>query len=77
MPETFSKYHAAAAGPKRVAMFDFLVIGASAGGIACVNRAAELGMRVAIVGTGDKESVSVMRLYPRTDNVCCSAQTGH
>ncbi|CAI8035286.1 Glutathione amide reductase [Geodia barretti] len=46
----------AAAGPKGVAKFDFLVIGASAGGIACANRAAELGKRVAIVGTADKES---------------------
>ena len=49
----------AAAGGKGVATFDFLVIGASAGGIACANRAAELGKRVALVGSGDKDSVSV------------------
>ena len=49
----------AAAGGKGVTTFDFLVIGASAGGIACANRAAELGKRVALVGSGEKDSVSV------------------
>ena len=56
---TAAAMYPAAAGPKGVAKFDFLVIGATAGGIACANRVTELGKRVALVGTENMENLSV------------------
>ena len=56
----------ASAGPKGVAKFDFLVIGATAGGVACANRATELGKRVALVGTENVDNLSVSYMELKT-----------